>query len=83
VKIQVLAELSVAFSVPLKGVDLRPVNPTSLSQGKRALLMQELLAKAKFQGLPEKLASQVLRVSPRTLKRWQQPAQPKALAVPR
>lgn len=42
-----------------------------------------LVAEAKAQGLPEARASQVLRVSPRTLQRWRQPAQLKAPAAPR
>ena len=45
--------------------------------------MLELVAEARAQGLPEHRASQVLRVSPRTLQRWRQPAQPKAPAAPR
>jgi putative transposase len=43
----------------------------------------ELVAEAKAQGLPEARASQVLRVSPRTLQRWRAPAQPKAPSAPR
>lgn len=45
--------------------------------------MLELVAEAKAEGLPEHLASQVLQVSPRSLQRWRQPAQPKAPAAPR
>ena len=45
--------------------------------------MLELVAEAKAQGLPEHRASRVLRVSPRTLQRWRQPAQPKVPAAPR
>ena len=46
-------------------------------------MILELVAEAKAQGLPEARASQVLRVSPRTLQRWRQPAQPKAPSAPR
>ena len=45
--------------------------------------MLELVAEAKAQGLPEHRASQVLRVSPRTLQRWRRPAQPTVPAAPR
>jgi putative transposase len=43
----------------------------------------ELVAEAKAQGLPEERASEVLRVSPRTLQRWREPARPTAPAAPR
>ena len=46
-------------------------------------MILELVAEAKAQGLPELRASQVLRISPRSLQRWRQPAQPKAPATPR
>jgi hypothetical protein len=45
--------------------------------------MLELVAEAKAQRLPEHRASQVLRVSPRTLQRRRQPTQPKTPAAPR
>jgi putative transposase len=45
--------------------------------------MQELVGEAKAEGLPEKRACQVLRISPRSLQRWRRPAQPKAPAAPR
>ena len=45
--------------------------------------MLELVAEAKAQGLPEERASQVLRVSPRSLQRWRQPDRPKAPRAPR
>jgi putative transposase len=45
--------------------------------------MLELVAEAKAQGLPENRASQVLRISPRSLQRWREPVQPKAPAAPR
>ena len=40
--------------------------------------MQALAAEAKAEGLPEKRACQVLRISPRSLQRWRRPAPPKA-----
>jgi hypothetical protein len=46
-------------------------------------VMLELVAEAKAQGLPEHRASQVLRISPRSLQRWRQPARPKVPAAPR
>ena len=45
--------------------------------------MQELVGEAKAEGLPEKRACQVLRISPRSLQRWRRPALPKAPAAPR
>lgn len=45
--------------------------------------MQELVGEAKAEGLPEKRACQVLRISPRSLQRWRRPPQPKASAAPR
>jgi putative transposase len=46
-------------------------------------VIQELVAEAKAQGLPEKRACQVLQMAPRTLQRWRQPARPKGPAAPR
>ena len=45
--------------------------------------MQALVGEAKAQGLPEKRACQVLRISSRSLQRWRRPAPPKAPAAPR
>jgi putative transposase len=45
--------------------------------------MQELVAEAKAEGLPQKRACQVLRISPRSLQRWRRPLQPKAPAASR
>ena len=45
--------------------------------------MLELVAEAKAQGLPEHRASQVLRISPRSLQRWREPVRSKAPAAPR
>ena len=45
--------------------------------------MQELVVEAKAKGLPTQRACQVLRISPRSLQRWRQPAEPKAPPAPR
>ena len=45
--------------------------------------MQALVGEAKAEGLPEKRACQVLRISPRSLQRWRRPALPKAPTAPR
>lgn len=46
-------------------------------------MIQELVAAAKAEGLPEQRACQVLRLSPRSLQRWRRPAPVKAPAAPR